>query len=287
MPISDRTRKILWARAGGRCSKCRVSLVTEGTDTDDPSVIGEEAHIISEAPAGPRHADLPDYDIYDNLILLCGNHHKPADDQWRHYTVEKLREIKSEHEAWIDSQLASAPETAPIRLVPDPAYPIPQVLNLCMTGTQLWNVMQGGHMMYPSWPSNLTEDQHDLVADFLDNVHDWMDIAGMEDGYKVGRGAARHLSEEIRSLNEAGLFVGARRRHCLLTGGVSDPSTWIVFDIEFCPIREANLVDEEGKTVWSPEIFQAEAKLMREPVIQEPGPARSPQNESRGDAHDE
>src|SRR5260370_37294332 len=31
MTVSDRTRKIPWASAGGRCSKCRVLLVTEGT----------------------------------------------------------------------------------------------------------------------------------------------------------------------------------------------------------------------------------------------------------------
>jgi hypothetical protein len=86
--ISDRTRKLLWGRAGGLCSKCRISLVTQGTDTDDPSVIGEEAHIISDAPNGPRHAYLPDYDVCDNLLLLCRKDHKPADDQWRHYTVE-------------------------------------------------------------------------------------------------------------------------------------------------------------------------------------------------------
>lgn len=264
MAISDRTRKILWARAGGRCSKCRISLVTEGTDTDDPSVIGEEAHIISEAPSGPRYAYLPDYDVYDNLILLCGNDHKPADDQWRHYTVEKLRQIKSEHEAWVARQLASATATDPIRLVPDPAYPIPKVLNLCMTGTQLWNVMQGAHSMYPSWPSSLSEHQNDLIADFLDNVHDWMDIGGMEDSYKVGRDAAKHLSEQIRELNEAGLFVGARRRHCLLTGGATYPSLWVVFDIEFCPISEAGLVDEEGQTVWSPAIARTEAQHMRD-----------------------
>jgi hypothetical protein len=257
---SDRTRKILWAGAGGRCSKCRVPLVTEGTDTDDPSVIGEEAHIISKQADGPRHTYLADYDVYDNLLLLCRNCHKPADDQWLHYTVEKLRLIKREHEAWVARRLASAPETDPIRLVPDPAFRIPKVMNLCMTGTQLWNVMQGAHMMYPSWPSNLTEHQNDLVADFLDNVHEWMDIGGMVGTFKIGRDAAKHLSELIKEMNEAGLFVGARRRHCLLTGGVGDPSPWAVFDIEFCPVMEAMmvdvdgqpLVDDKGERIWPP-----------------------------------
>jgi hypothetical protein len=121
-----------------------------------------------------------------------------------------------------------------------------------MTGTQFWNTMQGAHMMYPSWPSNLTEDQNDLVADFLDNVHDWMDVGAFEDSFKVGREAVKHLSEQIKELNEAGLFVGARRRHSMMTGGVSDPSPWAVFDVEFQPISEASLVDEDGQPVWPP-----------------------------------
>jgi hypothetical protein len=210
-------------------------------------VIGEEAHIISEAPTGPRHADLPDYDVYDNLILLCGNDHKPADDQWRHYTAEKLRQIKSEHEAWVARRLASVAETDPIRLVPDPAFPIPKVMSLCMTGTQLWRVMEGARAFYRYVPDGLTEEQHDLIADFSQSVRDWLDAASFEDSFRLGRDAAKHLSEEIKGLNEAGLFVGALRRHCLLTGGKGDPSPWIVFDLQFEPILEAMLVDENGQ----------------------------------------
>jgi hypothetical protein len=139
-------------------------------------------------------------------------------------------------------------------------FPIPKVMNLCMTGTQLWNVMQGAHQMYSSWPSNLSEDQSDLVAGFLDNVRDWMDVGASEDSCKLGRDAAKHLTEQIREVNEAGLFVGARRRHCLLTGGVGDPSPWVAMDIELCPIMEAALVDiegqalvdEDGQPIWPP-----------------------------------
>jgi len=92
--ISDRTRKILWARAGGRCSICRAILVTEGTETDDPSVFGEEAHIISATPNGPRAGGLPDHDVYGNLILLCSMDHKRVDDQVARYTVALLSRLK-------------------------------------------------------------------------------------------------------------------------------------------------------------------------------------------------
>lgn len=68
---------------GGRCSICREQLVTEGSDVDDPSVFGEEAHIVSRSKNGPRGSggrDGLDVDAYENLILLCRRHHKQFDD---------------------------------------------------------------------------------------------------------------------------------------------------------------------------------------------------------------
>lgn len=107
MSISERTRKILWVKAGGRCSICRVQLVTEGTGTDDPSVFGEEAHIVAQAPSGPRAGQVVNVDSYDNLILLCSKDHKRVDDQVGHYTVDRLRQIKRSHELWIHSLVVS------------------------------------------------------------------------------------------------------------------------------------------------------------------------------------
>lgn len=103
MAISERTRKILWVTAGGRCSICRVQLVTDGTDTDDPSVSGEEAHIVAQARSGPRGDEVAAADSYDNLILLCRKDHKRIDDQVGYYTADRLRQIKRSHEDWIRS----------------------------------------------------------------------------------------------------------------------------------------------------------------------------------------
>lgn len=118
--ISLRTRKILWTKAGGRCSICRLLLVTEGTETDDPSVFGQEAHIISEKPDGPRHAYLPNYDVYSNLMLLCSKHHKQVDDQVAHYTVDLLKQIERDHEGWV-ARLDDGPfVSSPTRAIPRP-----------------------------------------------------------------------------------------------------------------------------------------------------------------------
>jgi hypothetical protein len=103
MTISDRTRKILWVKAGGRCSICQVQLVTDGTGADDPSVFGEEAHIVARGQGGPRAGDVADVDGYANLILLCSKHHKQVDDQVGYYSVGRLNGIKQMHEEWVAS----------------------------------------------------------------------------------------------------------------------------------------------------------------------------------------
>lgn len=104
MPVSEQTRKILWVTAGGRCSICRVLLATGGTDTDDPSVIGQEAHIVARSPSGPRPGQIADPDGYHNLILLCSKDHKRVDDQVGYFTVERLKAIKLAHEIWVKTQ---------------------------------------------------------------------------------------------------------------------------------------------------------------------------------------
>jgi HNH endonuclease len=108
MAISDRTRKIIWVESGGRCAICRRQVLTSATPSDDPSVFGEEAHIIPASPGGPRAAaragkTRADIDHHSNLILLCSPHHKQVDDQPNHFTVEELHRIKHTHAEWIAS----------------------------------------------------------------------------------------------------------------------------------------------------------------------------------------
>ena len=83
---------------------CRVQVATSRTDADDPSVFGEEAHIVARSPGGPRAGQVTDPDGYDNLILLCSKDHKRIDDQATWYTVERLMAIKLAHETWVKTQ---------------------------------------------------------------------------------------------------------------------------------------------------------------------------------------
>ncbi len=80
----------------------------DARETDDESIVGEACNIIAQSPDGPREAsDLsPEQrDKYANLILLCKVHHKLIDDQPSAYSVDRLAEIKSNHEGWVRERL--------------------------------------------------------------------------------------------------------------------------------------------------------------------------------------
>ena len=124
MTISLKTHKILWTRSGNKCAICKSELILDSTDpTDDPSIIGDESHIIARNETftrGDYDALTPEQrDHYSNLILLCKIHHKQIDDQPAQYTVERLREIKAIHEREVKATQTAADE---VRQQDDIAY---------------------------------------------------------------------------------------------------------------------------------------------------------------------
>lgn len=83
MAITDRTRKLLWGKSGSRCALCRIEMIMDATTKDDESIVGDECHIISGKPNGPRYD--PDFpkdklDSHQNLLLMCRVDHKMIDD---------------------------------------------------------------------------------------------------------------------------------------------------------------------------------------------------------------
>jgi tetratricopeptide (TPR) repeat protein len=64
--------------------------------------MGEVCHIKAKSPDGPRYdAEQMDEERhgFGNLVLLCPTHHARVDGNPDRYTVEKLLEIKAQHEA--------------------------------------------------------------------------------------------------------------------------------------------------------------------------------------------
>jgi len=103
-------RNHIWQNSAGRCAKpdCRIKTSLPGNSVDNPSTISDIAHIHAYSNGGPR----PNPDgieknpnEYDNLILLCKNHHKEVDDQSNTFTVAVLRQWKHDLENWVDEQL--------------------------------------------------------------------------------------------------------------------------------------------------------------------------------------
>ncbi len=55
MAMTDHDRKKLWGKAAATCSICRRPLVHPAERPEDrDALVGEEAHIVSESPNGPR-----------------------------------------------------------------------------------------------------------------------------------------------------------------------------------------------------------------------------------------
>ncbi|MER9746152.1 hypothetical protein [Mesorhizobium sp. M0140] len=78
------------------------------TETDDPALVGEMAHMVAESEDGPRGVSplTPEQrDLYGNLILLCRNHHGEIDRQPATWPVERLHQIKADHETWVRQSL--------------------------------------------------------------------------------------------------------------------------------------------------------------------------------------
>jgi hypothetical protein len=112
MEISLKTHKMIWGRAAARCSlpDCRRKLALDATEKDGHSLIGEICHIVADSEDGPRGRSsltVDERSAYDNLLLLCRNHHKEIDDHHNTWSVDRLKNIKLDHEQWVENSLST------------------------------------------------------------------------------------------------------------------------------------------------------------------------------------
>lgn len=105
--IPRRDMKILWGRSSYKCAICRTNLIEEKRENNQ-YIIGEMAHIKGENLNSARydpHMTDEERNGYDNLILLCPTCHAKIDADPQTYTVEILKQKKTEHEKWVEESL--------------------------------------------------------------------------------------------------------------------------------------------------------------------------------------
>lgn len=232
MAISDKNRKILWAKSGNRCAICRNGLVVDVTENDFESVVGDECHIVSGAKGGPRHeTDYPEADIdsLSNLLLLCRVHHKMIDDQAETYTAEVLRVIKANHEKWVEDKLQERPQVPPVR-VKRVSSEIPKQLPAIQSGKELLNLAIGCHGAYHDYSNDLDEEETELIGGFFQNIFDWGDIGyGLEPIERIR--AAKSIDDELAELKSRGFMVFAAKERQRMEGGVDPPASFYVLHL--------------------------------------------------------
>lgn len=197
MSITEKTRKDLWAKSGNRCAICRKEFFS-CIDKEDFN-IGEECHIVSSQPNGPRHIDnYGDYDSIDNIILLCRNHHKEIDDpaNLKIYTVEKLAEIKKNHEQWVSQCLANE------KIV---------VLSLIQNGTDLVSIIGSGAVAIYKYNDEIkSKEDAELIGGAWQEITDFMDLSLDLEPIEITR-MEFGFSEMIKELDKSGFLVYGKR----------------------------------------------------------------------------
>ena len=240
MPISDRTRKILWGKSGNRCAICKKELVIDSTPIDDESVVGDECHIVSAQKNGPRYDERysqKDIDTYQNLLLLCRVHHKMIDDQHETYIAELLSKIKENHERWVAAKLTGNDSPKPMRIRRAKGRNASFLIRL-NTGREILNLVEGSCAGSYDHDELETQQEVDIIGAFLEVIRDWVDI-GTDLGPSSRTEIAFGLSQTIKELDELGFFVFGTKEVQEMTGGYSEnPTDWPVSIISV--IRKTN-----------------------------------------------
>lgn len=101
-----KTIKRLFAESGNQCA---IAGCTELLCNDAGAIVGEICHIKAGRKGGPRYdpnQTAEERNAYDNLILLCPNHHKWIDTNPDNFSVEsliKMKSIKKEYGAHLET----------------------------------------------------------------------------------------------------------------------------------------------------------------------------------------
>lgn len=210
MAITIKTRKELWAKSGNRCAICKKELVNKISEEEGNYIIGDECHIISVSPDGPRHkTGVDDYDSYDNLLLLCKNHHREIDENCDTYSEEVLHYIKTSHENWVKKTLDD-------NINGKVNGSKPRFIKLITSGKELLNIFQHIHFIYRDYDEPSNDEECTLIADTyqyfteLIDIYDDLEVSGLiKEGY--------NLTKAINDLKNKGYYVYAEKHNVKLS----------------------------------------------------------------------
>jgi hypothetical protein len=167
---SKPTVKRLFAVSGNRCAfpKCPTPLI----DPPSGSVVGAICHIKGKRPGAVRYdpnQSNEDRHGFENLVLLCNIHHKIVDDDDIAYTVERLVQMKKNHESRQNSSPAvddaTAERFATVAITNSTVHGS-VVTTHGQSGGQAAHVINNYHVVPPSDESVRLEGKMDMGVDF-------------------------------------------------------------------------------------------------------------------------
>lgn len=97
---SQPVRNALWATSMGRCAFPGCNRLLVAHDRGRWITTGQIAHIHALSPEGPRFAaglTIEELNSFDNLLLLCTEHHLVVDGARSPYSAEEVRAFKRAH----------------------------------------------------------------------------------------------------------------------------------------------------------------------------------------------
>jgi hypothetical protein len=151
--------KLLWGRAGNRCSICRLELSQDAKAVGSSFTLGEQAHIVGENKGAARWADsisVEDRNGYHNLILLCPTHHTEIDKNESDWPVERLYLQKSKHELWVKETLGDSVDVTLLAKQVAVTSIIDAAVELC--DLQDWKIWASNALSAePSWRLDLPD----------------------------------------------------------------------------------------------------------------------------------
>jgi len=141
-----------------------------------------------------------------------------VDDQTETYTTELLRDLKRNHEKWVEGRLKThEPEPVRVRRI---SANVPTALRRITSGKELLQVTSGSFAHTFDHDSDLSEDEAALIGSFAQNVIDFGEFASdMEIPERMRTTAT--IEQMLNGIHDSGFMVFAAREVQQMTGGAS------------------------------------------------------------------